>query len=145
MPALHHLELWTHDLPRAERAWGWLLTQLGWTARPVSSGWPLGRVWEHPDGTYLVIEDSADGTGELSRRTDPGMNHVALPVPGPDAAAARRQLDQLREVAPRFGWTELFGADYPHAGGADHVALYLVDGDQIEVELVANWPDPALG
>ena len=127
---LHHLELWTADLEAAEPAWHWLLTMLGWGAETVE-GWELGRIWRHPDGSYLVLEQSADVLGTRSERRTPGMNHLALRV------ADRATLDTIRREAGAHGWREMFAGRYPHAGGQDHTAWYAEDPEGIEVELVA--------
>lgn len=127
---LHHLELWTADLASSAPAWNWLLTTLGWQARRVP-GWDQGRVWHHPDGSYLVLEQSDAVRGERADRLAPGMNHVALRV------GSRAVLDALRADAPAHGWHELFTERYPHAGGEDHVAWYGEDPEGIEVEVVA--------
>ena len=128
---LHHLELWTADLAVAEPAWDWLLISLGWVRERVE-GWELGRIWRHPDGSYVVLEQSADVLGTRAERRSPGMNHLALRV------ADRAVLDGIRSGAPRHGWQELFASRYPHAGGQDHVAWYGEDPHGIEVELVAS-------
>lgn len=128
-PALHHVELWTADLALSEPAFHWLLTELGWVAQPLPD-WPQGRVWTHPSGTYLVLEQSPALTGP-HERTRAGLNHLALNVDD------RGTLDRLRAAAGRWGWSELFGDRYPHAGGADHTALFLTNGEGFEVELVA--------
>lgn len=127
---LHHLELWTADLAVAAPAWDWLMTSLGWSPERVE-GWELGRIWRHPDDSYLVLEQSDDVRGERAERRGPGMNHLALRV------ADRGVLDALRDEAPRHGWHELFADRYPHAGGEVHTAWYGEDPHGIEVELVA--------
>lgn len=132
--SLHHLEMWTSDLARTAPAWGWLLTQLGWRLERVE-GWENGRIWHAPDGSYLVLEQSADGIGDRAERCAPGMNHVAI------TAGDRAQLDMIRADGAAHGWTELFGDSYPNAGGPDHTAWYAEDPDGIEVEVVAvRWP-----
>ena len=99
---LHHLELWTADLAAAEPAWHWLLTTLGWRAERVE-GWELGRIWRHADGSYIVLEQSADVRGERSERRAPGMNHLALRV------RDRELLERTRPDAPSNGWREQIG------------------------------------
>lgn len=128
---LHHLELWTADLAAAEPAWHWLMTTLGWRAERVE-GWDLGRIWRHADGSYLVLEQSADVRGERAERRAPGMNHLALRV------RDRALLEEIRRDAPEHGWRELFAERYPHAGGEDHTAWYGEDPHGLEVELVAG-------
>ncbi|MGY2081412.1 VOC family protein [Modestobacter sp. SYSU DS0657] len=128
---LHHLELWVPDLARAERSWGWLLTALG--AAPFQS-WPHGRSWRWAEGGYLVIEQSPALTGDRHDRRAPGLNHLAFWV---------HDLDALVAEAPAHGWSLLFADRHPFAGGPEHRAAYLADGDGYEVELVPSSPDSA--
>ncbi|MFP5335468.1 MAG: VOC family protein [Actinomycetes bacterium] len=128
-PALHHVELWTTDLGSVVDAWDWLLTSLGWRDGDT---WPHGHTWHHPDGTYLVLEQSADVRAAPHDRTRAGLNHLALWCDGRD------HLDSMRTDGPSHGWTELFGDRYPHAGGPDHTALFLENAQGFEIELVAT-------
>lgn len=128
---MHHIELWTHDLAGAEGPWDWLLTRLGWAADHIAA-WVSGRIWRHPSGVYLVLEQSADVQGEAHERLRPGLNHLALRV------ADRAALDALRADAAAHGWRELFAERYPHAGGPRHTALFLEDAQGFEVELVTE-------
>lgn len=127
--ALHHVELWVPDLARAERSWGWLLTELGHT--PFQS-WEHGRSWRHPGGTYVVVEQSPALSAATHERTRPGLNHLAF------RAGDAARLDALVEQAGAHGWTLLFADRHPFAGGPDHRAAYLADEDGYEVELVAE-------
>jgi catechol 2,3-dioxygenase-like lactoylglutathione lyase family enzyme len=132
---LHHIELWVPDLPRAERSWGWLLTRLG---AELYQSWPHGRSWRWPtpedDGTYVVIEQSPALAGDRHERRSPGLNHLAF------WAGSAVDLDALVAAAPHHGWQLMFADRHPFAGGADHRAAYLEDGDGYEVELVAEQP-----
>lgn len=127
--ALHHVELWVPDLARAERSWGWLLTELGHAA---FQSWEHGRSWRHAGGTYVVVEQSPALSGATHERTLPGLNHLAFRAGGAD------QLDALVAEAPAHGWALLFADRHPFAGGTDHRAAYLADEDGYEVELVAD-------
>jgi catechol 2,3-dioxygenase-like lactoylglutathione lyase family enzyme len=126
--ALHHVELWVPDLPRATAQWGWLLAQLGYT--PFQD-WPDGRSWRL-GRTYLVIEQSPALTASAHDRLRPGLNHLAFHAGSPD------HVDALAAEAPAHDWTLLFPEAYPHAGGPDHYAAYLANTDAFEVELVAT-------
>lgn len=128
--AVHHVELWTHDLSEVESGWDWLFDALGWVK--ADDGWASGRIWTHRDGTYVVLEQSRDVRGDLHERRAPGLNHLALNLD------SRDELDQLRAEANSHGWSELFGADYPHAGGPDHTALFLENRQGFEVEIVSS-------
>jgi catechol 2,3-dioxygenase-like lactoylglutathione lyase family enzyme len=133
--ALHHLELWVPDLPRAAAAWGWLLEQLGYTEY---QNWQHGRSWRLSPGCtgagsggYVVVEQSPALTdGHV--RTRAGLNHVAF------RAGSAAEVDALVAAAPAYGWTLLFADRHPYAGGPDHYAAYLENADGFEVELVAE-------
>lgn len=125
---LHHVELWVPDLQRAIASWGWLLETLGYT---TFQDWPAGRSWRL-GATYLVVEQSPELSARQHERRRPGLNHLAFHIEGTDL------VDTLVAEASRHGWTLLFPERHPHAGGPDHYAAYLEDGDGFEVELVAS-------
>lgn len=148
---LHHVELWTHDLAGAAPSFDWLLGALGWTGES-DPDWPTGRIWRHPSGVYVVLEQSPAVVGEVHDRMRPGLNHLALRLPprlgtgsGTETAPHRHAaagsapaaLDRLREQAPANGWSELFAEAYPHAGGPEHTALFLENAQGFEMEIVA--------
>jgi len=125
---LHHVELWVPDLERAVTSWGWLLERLGW--EPYQN-WAAGRSWRMGE-TYVVLEQSPALTGDRHDRMRPGLNHLAFHV------QSRGDLDALVAKASTHGWTLLFPDRHPYAGGAEHYAAYLEDGDGFEAELVAD-------
>ncbi len=125
---LHHVELWVPDLTRAVESWGWLFDALGW--QPYQH-WDAGRSWRS-GGVYVVVEQSPALVAATHERLRPGLNHLALHGGPP------QRVDELAAQAPRHGWAPLFADRYPHAGGPDHYAAYLVDRDGFEVELVAG-------
>ncbi|MEV6025451.1 VOC family protein [Streptomyces sp. NPDC052036] len=125
---LHHIELWVPDLPRAAGEWGWLLGRLGYL--PYQE-WQHGRSWRQGP-SYLVVEQSPAMDGTRHDRMRPGLNHLAF------HAGTRENVDALAGEAPRHGWNPLFAERYPHAGGPQHYAAYLVNTDGFEVELVAG-------
>ncbi|QCW50143.1 glyoxalase [Nocardioides dongxiaopingii] len=122
--AIHHWDLWVNDAALAADEWGWLLGEVGWEIDLP------GQSWVHPDGTYLFVERSPDQVDELHDRLRPGVNHLALTV------GTRELLDRVRAESTAHGWHELYAARYPHAGGDDHVALYLENSEGFEVEVV---------
>ena len=128
---VHHIEIWVPSLQRAVTSWGWLLETLGYA--PFRD-WAGGRSWKLAD-TYIVIEESADGTGP-HERTSGGLNHLAL------FGGSRSDVDAVTEAAAGHGWTLLFSDQHPHAGGPDHYASYMENSDGFEVELVADEPSP---
>ena len=130
MNPVHHIELWTNELARVAEPFHWLLTSLGWAAA-TDSDWPVGRVWTHACGVYIVLEQSPDVTAAHDRLRG-GLNHLALRCDG------RRTLDRLRQHCSAHGWSELFADRYPHAGGTGHTALFLVNAEGFEFEIVAE-------
>lgn len=127
---VHHIELWTDDLAQVQDSFGWLLPRLGWAADP-DPAWPEGRVWRHPTGVYLVLEQSPAVTAQHDRMRA-GLNHLAFGVEN------RAELDAIRGTCAAHGWSELFAEDYPHAGGPEHTALFLENTQGFEVEIVAG-------
>jgi ribosomal protein S18 acetylase RimI-like enzyme/catechol 2,3-dioxygenase-like lactoylglutathione lyase family enzyme len=125
---VHHIELWVADLSPAIERWAWLLGELGYEA---FQDWPAGRSWRR-NGHYVVLEQSVALHGTEHDRCRPGLNHLAF------HAGTRAALDRLVADAPAHGWQQLFAEQYPHAGGPDHEAAYLVDEDGFEVELVVD-------
>jgi catechol 2,3-dioxygenase-like lactoylglutathione lyase family enzyme len=124
---LHHVELWVPNLERAKGHWGWLLARLGYEQ---FQDWPAGRSWVLGD-TYLVVEESPAMSAAEHDRLRPGLNHLAFHAGGPD------DVDAIVREAGANGWTLLFADKHPHAGGPEHYAAYLVNGDGFEVEIVA--------
>ncbi|MEU1619804.1 VOC family protein [Streptomyces sp. NPDC005722] len=130
---LHHVELWVPDLERADAEWGWLLGELGYVPH---QRWEAGRSWRL-GATYIVVERSPDLVDRFEGRHErraPGLNHLAFHVAG------RTELDALVARSPLHGWTLMFPALHPYAGGERHYAAYLENTDGFEVELVAG-PD----
>ncbi|MDY3678741.1 MAG: glyoxalase [Actinomyces urogenitalis] len=125
---VHHIELWTMSLEETAPSFDWLLTELGWLP-DHDPAWPVGRIWRHPRGVYLVLEQSPDVSGAHDR-TRAGLNHLAL------GARDREQLDNLRGQADQHGWREMFSERYPHAGGPDNTALYIENNEGFEIEVV---------
>ncbi|WP_172120161.1 VOC family protein [Actinomyces faecalis] len=125
---VHHIELWTMSLEETAPSFDWLLTELGWVP-DHDPAWAVGRIWRHPSGVYLVLEQSPDVSG-AHERTRAGLNHLALLV------SDRGRLDDLRGQADQHGWREMFSEHYPHAGGPDHTALFIENNEGLEIELV---------
>jgi hypothetical protein len=130
--AIHHFDLWVQDAAVSTPEWDWLLTGCGWERDFADE---TGGAWKHPDGTYTFLERSSDLVDEPHDRLRPGINHLALTV------ADKPALDALRVAAAEHGWSELYAEKYPHAGGDDHVALYLENSEGFEVEVVSSPAD----
>jgi catechol 2,3-dioxygenase-like lactoylglutathione lyase family enzyme len=126
---LHHVELYASDLDASVRFWSWLLGELGYEPSQDFDG---GRSWRL-DPTYLVLVQAPDEyAAEEYHRRQPGLNHLAF------HAGDRAQVDALAAgVRERDDATLLYPDDHPHAGGADHYALYCEDPERVKVEVVA--------
>lgn len=124
---MHHIELWVPDIHRAKQEWGWILRRLGYS---VYQSWDVGINW-CLDHTYIVAEQSPALSGRNHERTLPGLNHLTFRAGSPN------EVDGLAEEASRHGWMPSFEDRYPHAGGPDRHAAYLVNSDGFEIELVA--------
>ena len=125
---LHHLEVWTTDLPAAEASLGWLLERLGF---PRKESWKDG-VSYGSDEFYLVLESGPDVADGGHERRRPGVNHLAF------RAGSRSAVDLLARRAASHGWSLLFADRHPFAGGPEHYAAYLENAEGFEVELVAD-------
>ncbi len=125
---LHHVEVWTGDLPAAEASLGWLLERLGF---PRRESWENGISFGS-DEFYIVLESGPDVAAGGHERRRPGVNHLAF------RAGPRAVVDLLARRAASHGWSLLFPDRHPFAGGPDHYAAYLENAEGFEVELVAD-------
>ena len=125
MRAVHHLDVWVSDLPTALAEWGWLLGGCGWDVDIPDTSWVFAN------GTYLFLQGLPEPAPAHDRMAA-GYNHLALVVED------RATLDRLRAESAAHGWRELFADRYPHAGGAEHTALYLENSEGFEIEVVAE-------
>jgi len=112
---------WPASLPSAVPQQGYSICQ-SWAS---GNSWRLGS-------TYIVAEQSPAMSSREHERTLPGLNHLAF------HAGSQEDLDVFVEESRRHGWVQLFEDKYPHAGGPDHYAAYLVNTDGFEIELVAT-------
>lgn len=125
--AIHHLEIYVTDLEASARFWGWLLGRFGY--EPFQE-WDDGISFRTP-GTYLVFVAAPDAGTSLNRR-QPGLNHIAFGL------ATTSDVDDLRADLAGREVRLLYDDRYPHAGGADHYAVFFEDPDGIKVEVVAT-------
>ncbi|MDQ0735172.1 reverse transcriptase-like protein [Arthrobacter agilis] len=125
---LHHIEVWTEDLPAAEASLGWLLERLGF---PRKDSWKDG-VGFGTDEFYIVLESGPDVAPGGHDRRRSGVNHLAF------RAGTRAAVDLLARRAASHGWSLLFRDRHPFAGGPEHYAAYLENAEGFEVELVAD-------
>lgn len=125
--SLHHVEIWVRDLESARSSLGWLFERVGFV---LKDSWVSGASWAGV-GAYLVIEAGPDVQDERHDRRRPGVNHLAF------SAGSRAEVDLLARRAASHGWSLMFADRHPYAGGKDHYAAYLENGDGFQIELVA--------
>lgn len=128
MAGLHHVEIWVADFAAARSSWNWLLTSLGFTS---AQDWPEGRSWS-AGGTYVTVTTPPHVRGTVHDRRLPGVNHLAFDGGTP------ADVDAMMHEASAHGWRPLYHDRYPHAGGPDHYAGWLENGDGFKAEVVAT-------
>jgi hypothetical protein len=102
---LHHIEIWVTNLHIAERSWGWLPAELGYSP---CQAWSHGRSWSL-DSTYIVIEQSPDVRPQPHDRLAADLNHLAF------HAGTEADVDRL--TAEVRGENDLQGSDGRAAKG----------------------------
>nr|WP_274388071.1 VOC family protein [Salsipaludibacter albus] len=128
------MELYVSDLERSARFWGWLLGRFGY--EPFQE-WDDGISFRTPS-TYLVFVEAPDDSRRLDRRAA-GLNHLAFALTSPEL------VDDLRHDLAEREVRLLYDDRYPHAGGADHYAVFFEDPDGLKVEVVATSPEGSAG
>lgn len=128
MTGIHHFELCAGDLERSYEFWGWLFPKLGFI---LYQEYSTGKSWKAGD-TYVDIRTaSPEFSGGRHARGSVGLHHVAF------HALSKEEVDRLYHEIKARGMTVLDEAQYPHAGGSEHYALYFEDPNGIKVEIVA--------
>jgi catechol 2,3-dioxygenase-like lactoylglutathione lyase family enzyme len=128
MAGLHHVEIWIADPDSLHHDWGWLLPRLGFER---TAQWSGGVTWDG-GGSYLTFTTSPRLVAAPHDRRRPGLNHLAF------RAGDESDVDAIMQEAGSHGWTALYAERYPHAGGPEHYAGWLENGDGFKVEIVAD-------
>lgn len=128
MRGLHHVEIWVPDIAEATASWDWLLARLG---LDLIGEWADGRTWS-AGAAYVTLTTSPNlSSGDHDRRRA-GVNHLAF------WGGNRADVDALMTDAHAHGWRRLYQERYPHAGGPDHYAGWIENGQGFKVEVVAE-------
>jgi len=127
--ALHHVEIYVHDLRSARDFWGWLLPKLGYK---LYSEW--GNGFDYIFGeTYLVfVQTDARFRETTYHRCRAGLNHLAF------QGGSRAEVDSLTDELRSRGVRILYEDRHPYAGGPDHYAVFFEDPMRMKVEVVAS-------
>nr|WP_228494780.1 VOC family protein [Clavibacter sp. VKM Ac-2873] len=121
------------DLDAALASWGWILGELGYAE---DARWADGRSLRLGDAYLVIARAPRDAPHD---RRGAGLSHLAF------HAGSAADVDRLWAEAPDHGWARLYVDRHPFAGGPDHRAAFLEDGERFKVELVADAaPDPVI-
>ncbi|MGN8049279.1 hypothetical protein ACTJKO_06275 [Curtobacterium sp. 22159] len=71
-------------------------------------------------------------TADLDAAERSRLSHLAFHAGGPGDVA------RIWDAAPGNGWRRLYEDRHPYAGGPEHHAAFLEDGERFKVELVAG-------
>jgi catechol 2,3-dioxygenase-like lactoylglutathione lyase family enzyme len=127
--ALHHIEIYVHDLRLARDFWGWLLPKLGYK---LQSEWARGFDYMLEE-TYLVFVQTEERfAGSPYHRCRAGLNHLAF------HGGTRAEVDALTSDLRAHGVKILYEDRHPYAGGPDYYAVFFEDPMRMKVEVVAS-------
>jgi catechol 2,3-dioxygenase-like lactoylglutathione lyase family enzyme len=125
---IHHLEINVSNLSRSRIFWEWLLTELGYEK---FQDWDHGFSFKMGN-TYLVFVQAEKIYIKNSyHRKNIGLNHLAF------HAGSKQVVDDITLKLKERKTKILYPGKHPHAGGANHYAVYFEDPDRIKVEIVA--------
>lgn len=123
---IHHIELNVSNLEKTSEFWDWFLGLLGYT---VGQTWPSGIEF-HLGHSYIVLVQAKKEYLDVQfYRRRVGLHHIAF------HAKSKEQIDQVKSQLVSKGstiikdWTQTQGKPY---------AIYFLDPDGIEIELVAS-------
>ena len=125
---LHHVELYVSNLARSLAFWVPLLDQLGYHE---SQRWSEGVSFMFGETYLCFVQAPADHLEAGYHRKRVGLNHLAF------HARSREHVDEIARWAKAAGFTSLYDAQYPYAGGPGYYAFYCEDPDRMKVEVVA--------
>jgi catechol 2,3-dioxygenase-like lactoylglutathione lyase family enzyme len=123
---LHHVEIYVSDLDRSLTFWTPFMRMLGYEEDGWSGG--MNHVKEgHAYFCFLPAPTEHLAAGYHRKRV--GLNHLAF------TAKSRAQVDEMAAWVRNSGYTTLYEAKYPYAGGPNYYAMYCEDPDRIKVEV----------
>jgi catechol 2,3-dioxygenase-like lactoylglutathione lyase family enzyme len=125
---LHHIEIYVSDLDKSLAFWTPFMRLLGYAPDRWSGG--MNYVKDgHAYFCFLPAPAAHVGAGYHRQRV--GLNHLAF------HGKSRAHVDAIASWVKDAGYTSLYEAEYPYAGGAGYYAMYCEDPDRIKVEVVA--------
>jgi catechol 2,3-dioxygenase-like lactoylglutathione lyase family enzyme len=126
---IHHLEINVRNLSRSRIFWEWLLSELGYEK---FQDWDHGFSFKMGK-TYLVfVQAEKIYIKNNYHRKNIGLNHLAF------HAGSKQIVDDITLKLKEKKAKILYPRKHPHAGGANHYAVYFEDPDRIKVEIVAE-------
>ena len=125
---LHHVEIYVSDLERSMVFWTPFMKLLGYE----EDRWQGGTNYlkdGHPYFCFLPAPKEHLAAGYHRKRV--GLNHLAF------QGRSRAHVDEIADWVRRSGFTTLYEAEHPYAGGPHYYALFCEDPDRIKVEVKA--------
>jgi catechol 2,3-dioxygenase-like lactoylglutathione lyase family enzyme len=132
--ALHHVELYVSELPRARDFWGWLLERLGYV---IHQEWEQGFSYRLGTTSLVFVQTPAHHLAAGYHRKRIGLNHLAF------HAGSTDQLEELRRELEKRGVNLLYSDTF--RAPAD--TIYFEDPDRVKIELVSSvirGPTPSM-
>ena len=126
---LHHVELYVTDLARSVAFWRPFMGLLGYATEPWSGGVNFVRGAE--DTYFCLLPAAEEHLAAGYHRKRVGLNHLAF------RGSSRAQVDQIAGWVKDNGYTLLYEARHPFAGGPGYYAVFCEDPDRIKLEVVA--------
>ena len=129
---LHHVEIYVSDLEKSIAFWTPFMKLLDYE----DARWSGGITYMKKDHAYFCfLPASSQHLDAGYHRKRIGLNHLAF------QGTSKAHVDQIANWVRNNGYTLLYQAKYPNAGGPNHYALFCEDPDRIKVEVAA--PDEA--
>ncbi len=124
--ALHHVEIYVHDLPKCREFWGWLLDRLGYYEYQK---WEQGISYRRGETYIVFVQTEARFQDDSYHRCHSGLNHLAF------HADSKEFIDQITDELRSKGVTILYEDRHPYAGGKGYYAVFFEDPQRMKVEI----------
>lgn len=125
---LHHIEIYVSDLEKSIAFWTPFTKLLGYEEDRWSGGMNYTKEG-HAYFCFLPAPKEHLAAGYHRQRV--GLNHLAF------RGNSRAHVDETAAWVRVSGYTSLYEAKYPYAGGPNYYAMYCEDPDRIKVEVAA--------
>ena len=126
---LHHVELYVGNLEKSVAFWEPFMNILGYQMERWSGG--VNFVRGEEETYFCLLQAPEDHLAAGYHRKRIGLNHLAF------KGTSRAQVDEVTIWLKQAGYSVLYEARHPFAGGPNYYAVFLEDPDRIKLEVVA--------